>query len=108
MTSVNPLRVYVYDNLLLRHCTEPYQEDLANAPAEAYVVAEGYAPPWAIAALRPYYTRGYSTANVLRAYMHDHGAGTLVLRCPAACTHAVRGCVASLGPSTRQHDTLTV
>jgi tubulin monoglycylase TTLL15 len=73
ITSVNPLRIYVYDNLLLRHCTEEYDENLASAPREAYVVAEEYAPPWAISTLRPYYTRGFSTANVLRAYMHEKG-----------------------------------
>jgi hypothetical protein len=65
--------VYVYDNLLLRHCTANYTEDLAAAPREAYVVAEHYSPPWAIDALRPYYVRGMSTANVLRSFMHDEG-----------------------------------
>lgn len=104
VTSVNPLRVYVYDNLLLRHCAEPYQEDLAKAPAEAYVVAEDYAPPWAIGALRPYYTRGYSTANVLRAYMHNHGAAsqraaTIMPGLRRACVQ----CLLGLGAGDQHH-----
>lgn len=74
VTSVEPLRIYTYDNLLLRHCSANYSYDLAAAPAESYVVAEDYIPPWGIESLRPYYIRGFSTANVLRAYMADNGA----------------------------------
>jgi hypothetical protein len=74
VTSVDPLRVYTYDNLLMRHCTGNYSNDLANSPRESYVVAEDYSPPWAIPSLRPYYTLGMSTANVLRAYLADRGA----------------------------------
>ncbi len=29
--SVSPLRAYVYDNIVLRLCREPYQQDLSNA-----------------------------------------------------------------------------
>jgi tubulin monoglycylase TTLL15 len=74
ITSINPLRVYIYDNLLLRHCTANYTWDLRTAAPESYVVAEEYAPPWTIEPLRGYYVRGFSTANVLRAYLQDHGA----------------------------------
>lgn len=85
VTSVDPLRVYVYDNLLMRHCAGNYSQDLANAPRESYVVAEDYQPPWAVPSLRPYYTRGMSTANVLRAYLSDNGAVTM------SCIHYVLG-----------------
>lgn len=73
VTSVDPLRVYTFDNVLMRHCTGNYSDDLAAAPRESYVVAEDYSPPWAIPSLRPYYVRGMSTANVLRAYLADQG-----------------------------------
>ena len=29
--SVAPLRAYVYDNIVLRLCREPYRQDLSNA-----------------------------------------------------------------------------
>ena len=74
ITSVAPLRFYLYDDLLLRHCSRNYTRDLAAAHPDSYVVAEDYSPPWAIESLRTYYARGFSTLNVLRAYMRDNGA----------------------------------
>lgn len=73
VTSVDPLRIYTFDNLLIRHCSMNYSYDLAAAPRESYVVEDEYSPPWAIPSLRPYYVRGLSTANVLRAYLADNG-----------------------------------
>lgn len=79
VASVDPLRLYVYDNLLLRHCSENYTQDLARAVPQSYVVAENYSPPWALPSLRPLYAKGFSTLNVIRAHMHDNGA--LCLHC---------------------------
>lgn len=100
VTSVAPLRVYVYDNLLLRHCTENYNRDLKNAHPDSYIIAEDYAPPWAIKTLRPYYVRGFSTANVLRAFMKDQGVpravpshlATPLVRPSGSVTHGRSGC----------------
>ena len=76
ITSVNPLRMYYFDNVLIRACAEEYVEDLTQAPRDAYVVADDYMPPWGLPSFRPFYTWGMSTLNVLRAYFHSQGDTT--------------------------------
>lgn len=73
ITSVDPLRVYIYDNVLLRHCTRDYQWDLSKAHKDSYVVSDEYAPPWALPSLRGYFGWGLSTENVLRAHFKKQG-----------------------------------
>ena len=34
--SVDPLRAYVYDNIVLRFCKDPYQLDLEKAVSDGY------------------------------------------------------------------------
>eukprot|EP01024_Parvocaulis_polyphysoides_P028051 TRINITY_DN2536_c0_g1_i1.p1 TRINITY_DN2536_c0_g1~~TRINITY_DN2536_c0_g1_i1.p1 ORF type:complete len:282 (+),score=20.15 TRINITY_DN2536_c0_g1_i1:63-908(+) len=71
ITSVNPLRAYIYDNVLLRHCTQNYTDDIENAKRSQYVVQDDYSPPWSFPSLRNYFTWGFSTLNVLRAHLTD-------------------------------------
>lgn len=61
VTSIDPLRVYLYDNVLMRHCMMNYTYDLDNAERDQYVVADTYAPPWSLPSLRPYFAWGMST-----------------------------------------------
>ena len=71
--SVDPLRIYTFDNVLIRSCTEEFNEDLRKAERDAYVVSDDYLPPWGLPSFRPYYTWGMSTLNVLRAYFTSQG-----------------------------------
>lgn len=73
ITSVNPLRAYYYDNMLLRFCSLPFNEDLQNADRDSYVVEDDYIPPWGMESLRKYYVWGLSTLNVLRAHFATQG-----------------------------------
>ena len=73
ITSVSPLRLYYFDNVLIRACREAFVEDLEKAPRDAYVVDDDYLPPWGMPSFRPYYTWGMSTLNVLRAFFHIQG-----------------------------------
>uniref|UniRef100_A0A0M3HG18 DUF4238 domain-containing protein n=1 Tax=Ascaris lumbricoides TaxID=6252 RepID=A0A0M3HG18_ASCLU len=55
ITSVSPLRVYVYENdVLLRFCSKVYNpfdaEDIGK-----YVVGDNYTPTWEIPSLKKYY-----------------------------------------------------
>eukprot|EP01025_Chloroclados_australasicus_P011088 TRINITY_DN14802_c1_g2_i1.p1 TRINITY_DN14802_c1_g2~~TRINITY_DN14802_c1_g2_i1.p1 ORF type:complete len:524 (-),score=42.90 TRINITY_DN14802_c1_g2_i1:233-1804(-) len=71
ITSVDPLRAYIYDNVLLRHCTQNYTDDIENAKRSQYVVQDDYSPPWAFPSLRNYFSWGFSTLNVFRAHISD-------------------------------------
>lgn len=56
VTSILPLRIYVYDNILLRFCKQRYPRPLsADSPKESYVVVD-YIPPWHIPDLSPSYS----------------------------------------------------
>ncbi|KAJ6225163.1 hypothetical protein RDWZM_003708 [Blomia tropicalis] len=54
-TSINPLRVYVYDNdVLLRFCHQPYYPfNVTNL--DTYVVGNLYTPIWDMPSLKPYF-----------------------------------------------------
>ncbi|GMH46150.1 hypothetical protein BSKO_14114 [Bryopsis sp. KO-2023] len=71
VTSLNPLRAYYYDNILLRFCSLKFEEDLNKAHRDSYVVEDDYIPPWGVESLRKYYVWGLSSINVLRAYFSD-------------------------------------
>lgn len=60
ITSLNPLRVYIYDNeALLRFCARPYTSSAGSFNAsdiDSYVVGDQYTPIWQIPSLARYYT----------------------------------------------------
>lgn len=45
VTSLTPLRLYYYDDLLLRFCKEPWQ-GLDASKVDTYVIADDYTSPW--------------------------------------------------------------
>jgi len=59
--------------VLIRACTEDFEEDLFKAHRDSYVVSDDYLPPWGLPSLRPFYTWGMSTLNVIRAHFHKQG-----------------------------------
>ncbi|XP_044312902.1 probable tubulin polyglutamylase ttll-15 [Drosophila rhopaloa] len=74
ITSVNPLRVYIYTgDVMFRYCPVKYYpfdaEDIGK-----YVVAENFLPPWKIPALEKYYSRfGGNRRTSFEAYVRDQG-----------------------------------
>ncbi|EQC32504.1 hypothetical protein SDRG_09830 [Saprolegnia diclina VS20] len=80
VTSIDPLRIYIYHNALLRMCKLPYPVSLDNAAdLESYVVDE-YLPPWEMPALRDFYSElpsktseGTSHFGVLKKHLETIG-----------------------------------
>ncbi|OQR99078.1 hypothetical protein ACHHYP_07432 [Achlya hypogyna] len=63
VTSLDPLRIYIYHNTLLRMCKLPYPASLDNtADLESYVV-DDYLPPWEMPALKALYSEIPSPTN---------------------------------------------
>ncbi|EDV93859.1 GH18061 [Drosophila grimshawi] len=72
ITSVNPLRVYIYNgDVLFRYCPVKYYPfDAENQ--DKYVVADDYLPSWEVPSLRKYYNSyGGSMRTSFEAYVRD-------------------------------------
>ncbi|XP_003740971.1 tubulin polyglutamylase TTLL4 [Galendromus occidentalis] len=56
MTSIKPLRVYIYEgDALLRFCSKPY--DKSSKDLDSYVVGDNYLPTWDVPSLKEFYNR---------------------------------------------------
>jgi tubulin monoglycylase TTLL15 len=74
ITSVDPLRVYVYwGDVLFRYCAVPYHPfDAKNV--EKYIVGDDYLPTWEVPSLKQYYTGlGFSMKGSFDAYLMSQG-----------------------------------
>ncbi|KAK8782037.1 hypothetical protein V5799_016623 [Amblyomma americanum] len=74
MTSLEPLRVYVYrGDVLLRFCARPYNAREFNASdVDSYVVGDDYTPIWDVPSLARYYVRAHLGMRAsLDAYLRD-------------------------------------
>ncbi|KAH9376513.1 hypothetical protein HPB48_006598 [Haemaphysalis longicornis] len=72
MTSLEPLRVYVYrGDVLLRFCARPYNAHQFNASdLDSYVIGDDYTPVWEVPSLARYYVAsGLSMKASLDAYL---------------------------------------
>jgi len=80
ISSLEPLRVYVYDNALIRMCKLPHPSPLtSSSPKEAYVI-DDYLPPFDNPLLAPYYSEiptefseGTSHLSAMGSYLTDRG-----------------------------------
>lgn len=74
LTSVNPLRVYVYSgDVLLRFCSKDYYP-FSAANLDSYVVGDDYTPIWQMPSLHKYYSElGYSMKESLNAHIRSQG-----------------------------------
>lgn len=72
LTSVNPLRVYIFDtDVLLRFCHKAYSPFNAS-DAESYVVGDKYTPVWEMPSLRRYFLQaGLNAKQTLNAYIRQ-------------------------------------
>ncbi|XP_017855999.1 PREDICTED: tubulin polyglutamylase TTLL4 [Drosophila arizonae] len=72
ITSVNPLRVYIYHgDVLFRYCPEKYYPFDAEIE-DKYVVGDNYLPTWEVPSLRKYYNSyGGSMRASFEAYVRD-------------------------------------
>lgn len=74
ITSINPLRVYIYQgDVLFRYCPEKYHPfDPKNL--NKYVVGDDYLPTWDVPSLRKYFkTFGFSMKDSFDAYVRASG-----------------------------------
>lgn len=74
VTSVDPLRVYVYaGDVLFRYCPLPYHPFDARQ-LDKYVVGDDYMPTWEVPSLAHAYTRlGYGMRGAFDAYVRSKG-----------------------------------
>ncbi|KAJ7384746.1 Tubulin-tyrosine ligase [Desmophyllum pertusum] len=74
LTSIDPLRVYVYDQeVLIRFCEKDYYPFDADVE-QKYVVEDSYTQPWELPSLRELWNKGkYSRKMLLNAYLKQQG-----------------------------------
>lgn len=74
ITSINPLRVYIYQgDVLFRYCPEKYHPFDPNN-LDKYVVGDDYLPTWNLPSLRKYFkTFGLSMKDSFDAYVRATG-----------------------------------
>ncbi|KAI6236856.1 putative tubulin polyglutamylase ttll-15 [Aphelenchoides besseyi] len=72
VTSVSPLRVYIYDNdMLLRFCSKSYKPFDAN-DVDKYVVGDDYTPIWEMPSFESYFNKQQlNSKESFRAYCAD-------------------------------------
>ncbi|XP_030381887.1 tubulin polyglutamylase TTLL4 [Scaptodrosophila lebanonensis] len=72
ITSVNPLRAYIYTgDVLFRYCPKKYHPFDAE-DINKYIVGDDYLPTWEVPSLRKYYTNfGASMRDAFEAYVRD-------------------------------------
>jgi len=77
LTSVEPLRVYIYDTeVLLRFCAHPYLDRQTNkfnsSNLDSYVVGDDYTPIWLMPSLLRYYVgTGLGMKQTLNSYLRN-------------------------------------
>ncbi|XP_053688169.1 probable tubulin polyglutamylase ttll-15 [Sabethes cyaneus] len=74
ITSVDPLRVYIYKgDALFRYCPVKYYPfDADNV--DKYIVGDDYLPSWEVPALKPFYTKlGFGMKESFDAYLRSVG-----------------------------------
>ncbi|XP_046642006.1 probable tubulin polyglutamylase ttll-15 [Daphnia pulicaria] len=70
ITSIAPLRVYIYDgDILFRFCPEKYHPfDVKKV--DKYVIGDDYLPIWNVSSLKPYYSGlGFGMKESFNAYL---------------------------------------
>lgn len=74
ITSVNPLRVYMYTgDILFRYCSLKYYPFDAKL-VDKYIVGDDYTPTWELPELEPFFTRfGYGMKESFDGYMKSIG-----------------------------------
>jgi len=72
VTSFRPLKVYIYDDFLLRFCMKKYAGAGPNSDKDTYVIGDDYIPPWDLGnAIAHNFMRGVSAKNSLRAFIGE-------------------------------------
>ena len=75
VTSLAPLRIYVYDDWLLRFCTTDFPGDqLVPADVDTYVIADDYLSPWDAPFFARYVQRFQYVKEALTQYLDEHNA----------------------------------
>jgi len=81
VTSIDPLRIYVYNIPKVRFCKLPYPDNLdENAKELSYIVTQYFMPTWQNPALRKYYEGRYPSMQeypndmeFLKTWMDENG-----------------------------------
>jgi len=71
LTSVDPLRLYVYDeDILVRFCSEKYHP-FDSSKTKQYVVFDDYLPSWELPSLAPYLENESTFQEAIKSYMRS-------------------------------------
>lgn len=85
LTSVEPLRVYIYDaESLIRFCARPYLDKQTNqfnaSDMDSYVVGDDYTPIWLMPSLLRYYIgTNLSMKQTINSYLKQFGKDGLII-----------------------------
>ncbi|XP_053673253.1 probable tubulin polyglutamylase ttll-15 [Anopheles nili] len=80
ITSVDPLRVYIYKgDILFRYCPVPYYPFNASN-VDKYIVGDDYLPTWEVPSLKQYYSKyGFGMKDSFDAYIKANGRDPSVI-----------------------------
>lgn len=74
ITSSHPLRVYVYDDIVLRFCPAQYVDPVVDpANVNAYVVGDHYTAPWEFPITKKYMDQGANYMQALQGALREEG-----------------------------------
>ena len=104
LTSLQPIRAYAYNDIVLRFCPKDHREQLDPADIGSYVVADDYTAPWNLDGFARYRDGNRYTVDMLRYCLSQHGSSlewTDAL--PAQCLGAVRAIIEHHAEDMLQH-----
>ena len=72
LTSLDPLEIFIYDDVALRFCPQPYPRELDPELTDAYVIAANYLPPWELQPFVELCGQNKTSMQMLDAYFIEH------------------------------------
>lgn len=83
LTSVKPMRAYIYDDALLRFCSQPYKSSTGRinmTNIDTYVIGDDYQPIWLMNSLvKPFIGANLSMKRTLDYYLKQNGKNGAII-----------------------------
>lgn len=108
LTNLQPLRVYAYEDIVLRFCPKEQPEQLAPEDVGSYVVSDDYTAPWELDGFARYREKNRHSVDMLRACLtqQESKQGSALEwenGLPAQCLDTVRDIVEHHAEEMLQH-----